>query len=69
MYEDITLNVKDYNIIGSARSKRFFSERNNLFIRENHKILKHKTFWLSKSPDKVGSQLGIHYIQEYVQQL
>ena len=40
MYEDITLNVDNYNIIGSARSKGFFSERNNLFIRENHKQIK-----------------------------
>ena len=57
MYEDITLNIKHYSIVGSARSKKFFSERNNLFIQENHNILKHRTFWLSKSPDKVGSQL------------
>ncbi|MDU2123665.1 MAG: endonuclease/exonuclease/phosphatase family protein [Clostridium celatum] len=57
MYEDITSNIKNYNIIGSARSKKFFSERNNLFIEESHNILKHKTFWLSKNPNKVGSQL------------
>ena len=57
MFEDITGNVKDYYIIGSARSKRFFSERNNLFISKKHDIEEHKTFWLSKSPDKVGSQL------------
>ena len=57
MYDDITFNIKNYNIIGSARSKKFFSERNNLFIEKNHNIIKHNTFWLSKSPDKVGSQL------------
>lgn len=57
MFEDITENINDYNIIGSARSKKFFSERNNLFISKKHNIEKHKTFWLSKSPDKVGSQL------------
>ena len=34
-----------------------FFQREIIYLLENHKILKHKTFWLSKSPDKVGSQL------------
>ena len=29
----------------------------NLFVKNKNKIIKHNTFWLSKSPDKVGSQL------------
>ena len=57
MFEDITGNVKDYYIVGKPRSKKYFSERNNLFISKKHDIEEHKTFWLSKSPDKVGSQL------------
>lgn len=57
MYGDIISNIKNYNIIGSARSKKLFSERNNLFIEKKHTILEHNTFWLSKSPDKVGSQI------------
>lgn len=57
MFGDIVENIKDYDIVGNPRSKRFFSERNNLFVSKRHNIIKHKTFWLSKSPEKVGSQL------------
>lgn len=57
MFLDINNNVNKYNIIGSARSKKIFSERNNLFIEKSHNIIEHKTFWLSKDPDKVGSQI------------
>ena len=57
MFDDIIDNFKNYTIVGSARSKKYFSERNNLFVKNKNKIIKHNTFWLSKSPDKVGSQL------------
>lgn len=57
MFDDIIDNFKSYTIVGSARSKKYFSERNNLFVKNKNKIIKHNTFWLSKSPDKVGSQL------------
>lgn len=57
MYIDIQNNINDFNIIGSARTKKIFSERNNLLISKKHTIEENRTFWLSKTPDKVGSQL------------
>lgn len=57
MFNDIRENLDNYTIVGKARSKKYFSERNNLFIKNKNKIIKHNTFWLSKNPEKVGSQL------------
>lgn len=69
MFNDIKDNVKGYNIIGSPRSKKISSERNNILISKKHIIHEYKTFWLSENPDKVGSRNGIHFSQESVQQL
>ena len=57
MFNDIKENFDDYTIVGKPRSKKYFSERNNLFIKNRNKIINHNTFWLSKNPEKVGSQL------------
>lgn len=57
MYEDITKKIDEYNIIGNARSKRYFVERNNVFIKKGHEIINEETFWLSKNPKKEGSSL------------
>lgn len=57
MYEDITKKIIDYNIIGNARSKRYFVERNNIFIKKGHEIINETTFWLSKNPHQEGSSL------------
>lgn len=55
MFEDISKNIKKFNIIGEPRSKRFFSERNDILISDRYKIKNYKTFWLSENPEKVGS--------------
>lgn len=57
MYEDIHVNVKDYNIIGVGRTKKFFSEKNSILIKKEYRILEEETFWLSKTPNKVGSTI------------
>ena len=53
MFNDIKENFDDYTIVGKPRSKKYFSERNNLFIKNRNKIINHNTFWLSKNPEKV----------------
>ncbi|MBW6409594.1 endonuclease/exonuclease/phosphatase family protein [Clostridium weizhouense] len=55
MFEDISNNISEYNIIGNPRSKKLFSERNDLLISKENKIIDYKTFWLSETPEKVGS--------------
>ena len=55
MYKDISENIKDYTIIGEGRTKYFFSEKNSLLIKKEYKVLEYETFWLSKTPKKVGS--------------
>ena len=54
MFKDIKDNVKEYNIIGSPRSKKISSERNNILISKKHIIQEDKTFWLSENPNKIG---------------
>ena len=56
MFRDIKDNVKEYNIIGSSRSKKISSERNNILISKKHIIQEDKTFWLSENTDKIGSR-------------
>lgn len=55
MYIDILENMGDYNIIGTARTKRIFVEKNDILVNKKHKIISHKTFWLSENTAKVGS--------------
>lgn len=55
MYNDIKKNTNNYNIIGTPRSKKFFVERNNILIKKQYKIVEEKTFWLSDTPNVVGS--------------
>lgn len=56
MYNDIQSSIKNFNIVGKARSNKLFPERNDLIVPEKHTITSHKTVWLSNTPDKVGSQ-------------
>lgn len=56
MHKDIIAFAKNFNIVGKARSKKLFAERNDLIIPKNHIIEDHKTIWLSETPNKVGSQ-------------
>lgn len=62
MLIDLKENVKDYNIVGEPRSKRLSSERNNLLISKKHIIQEYKTFWLSETPDRVGSHIWYSYV-------
>lgn len=56
MHKDLIEFTKDFNVIGKARSKKLFAERNDLIIPKKHSIEDHKTIWLSETPNKVGSQ-------------
>lgn len=55
MYNDIKENMRQYNIIGAPRTRKFFSERNDILIYDRYKICSSKTFWLSDTPDIEGS--------------
>ncbi len=57
MRVDLENHLKNYQIVGQPRTKKFFAEHNNLLISKRHKILEQETFWLSKRPDKVGSSI------------
>lgn len=46
-----------YNIVGKPRTKKTYSERNDLLICRDYKILDYKTFWLSDKPDEEGSSI------------
>lgn len=57
MSEDLRKNIIPYHHVGMGRTKNFFVEKNTVLIRKRYEILETKTFWLSKSPNKVGSGL------------
>ena len=56
MLKDLGNNIHSHNIIGRQRCKKASSERNSILISKKHNIHDHKTFWLSESPEKVGSK-------------
>lgn len=57
MYEDISRELPNYRIVGKPRSKKIASERNDILVSKKHEILESNTFWLSESPEKVGSSV------------
>lgn len=57
MYRDLMNSIDAYHIIGKGRSKRYFNERNNLLIKKQYNLSNEETFWLSKTPTKVGSSV------------
>ncbi|MGL4344334.1 MAG: endonuclease/exonuclease/phosphatase family protein [Cellulosilyticaceae bacterium] len=57
MYQDLSEHIKGYDMVGQGRTKRYFSERNNILVKNEHSILEEETFWLSKTPEKVGSTI------------
>ncbi len=57
MFSDISRNVEGYNIVGQPRSERISMERNDILVSKEHEIIENNTFWLSNSPDKVGTSL------------
>ncbi|WP_252231958.1 endonuclease/exonuclease/phosphatase family protein [Clostridium sp. ZBS15] len=54
MFKDIYNNINTYTIVGNPRSKKLFSERNDILISKKHKIDNYKTFWLCDNPEKIG---------------
>jgi endonuclease/exonuclease/phosphatase family metal-dependent hydrolase len=62
MFIDIKKNIKRYSIIGEARSKKVSSERNNFLISKKYAIQEQNTFWLSETPNKVGSRIWRSYL-------
>ncbi|NFA42945.1 endonuclease/exonuclease/phosphatase family protein [Clostridium botulinum] len=54
MFKDISDNIETFNIIGNPRSKKLFSERNDILISKKHSIIENKTFWLHDNPEKYG---------------
>lgn len=57
MYDDLEKNLKGYDAVGEGRTKKYFSEKNNVLVEDRHMIVEDETFWLSKTPDKVGSTI------------
>jgi len=57
MYEDISRELSNYRIVGKPRAKKIFSERNDILVSEKHEILESNTFWLSESPEAIGSSI------------
>lgn len=57
MFEDISSNLINYNIVGTPRTKKLFVERNDILVLKKHEILEYETFWLSEKPDKVGTSI------------
>ncbi|AOR23676.1 endonuclease/exonuclease/phosphatase family protein [Clostridium taeniosporum] len=54
MFKDIYNNIDTFNIIGNPRSKKLFSERNDILVSKRHKIDNYKTFWLRDDYEKAG---------------
>ena len=57
MFNDLTSNISNYNFVGMPRSKKFFSERNDILVSTKHRILNYNTFWLSEKPNEIGSNV------------
>lgn len=57
MYVDLYNHIDGYEMIGLGRTRRFFSEKNSLFIKKEHIIKENETFWLSKDPKRNGSSI------------
>lgn len=56
MFNDLSQSVKGkYNLVGEARTKKLFAEKNDILVKKGHKIKNHTTFWLSNKPERVGS--------------
>ncbi|OPJ57514.1 endonuclease/exonuclease/phosphatase family protein [Clostridium chromiireducens] len=62
MFNDLKKSMKEYEIVGESRGKRISSERNNLLISKKHTIQEYKTFWLSETPNEVGSKVWYSYV-------
>lgn len=54
MFNDISNNITTHNIVGSPRSKKIFSEKNDILISKKHTIKHYKTFWLRDKYEEIG---------------
>lgn len=57
MFSDMSSNLENYNFVGKPRTRRLFSERNDILVRRDFKVLESDTFWLSNKPDKQSSTI------------
>lgn len=57
MHQDLQKRLVDYEMIGQARTKKWFVEHNNILVSKRHHILEEETFWLSNHPKKEGSSI------------
>ncbi len=57
MYVDLKSKLKKYSVIGEGRTKNYFNERNNLLVKGEYNMTNKDTFWLSKTPKKIGSSV------------
>lgn len=56
MFKDLSESLKEqYNMVGEARTKNLFAEKNDILVKKSHRIKSHTTFWLSSEPERVGS--------------
>lgn len=55
MHDYLHDKLENYNIVGMPRSKKISDERNDILISKQYEIEGYKTFWLSDTPEEVGS--------------
>lgn len=57
MDQGISEQLSRYYKTGEGRTRKFFMEKNLLFIKESISVVRDQTFWLSKTPDKKNSTI------------
>lgn len=57
IHRDMKEMLSDYNVYGVPRTKKYFVERNDIFVLKSHKVLESNTFWLSNNHIKQGTSL------------
>ena len=57
MRQDLEFILTQYHWVGRPRTKRPRAEQNPLLISKRHIVLEEETFWLSKTPHRVGSSI------------
>lgn len=57
MRQDLESILTQYHWVGRPRTKHPRAEQNPLLISKRHVILEEETFWLSKTPHRVGSSI------------
>lgn len=57
MDKGLSEQIGGYYKTGEGRTRKLFTEKNPLFIKEKISVVQDKTFWLSKTPDKKSSNI------------